>query len=102
MNSSDICRAPAAGRLYYDTAINKLVYWNNTAWVNADGSSIPDNTVTSAKIVDGTIVNIDINNAAGIALSKLATDPLARGNHTGTQAAASISDFNTARDLQQS
>ncbi len=92
---------PAAGRLYYDTAINKLVYWNNTVWVNADGSSIPDNTVTSAKIVDGTIVNIDINNAAGIALSKLATDPLARGNHTGTQAASSISDFNTVRDLQR-
>jgi hypothetical protein len=92
---------PAAGRLYYDTATNKLEYWNGTAWVSADGSDIPDSTVTSAKIVDGAIVNIDINNAAGIALSKLATDPLARGNHTGTQSAASISDFNAARDLQR-
>ncbi len=30
-----------------------------------------------------------------IPLSKLATDPLARGNHTGTQAASSISDLAT-------
>jgi hypothetical protein len=51
-----------------------------------------DNTVTSAKIVDGTIVNADISAAAGIVLSKLATDPLARANHTGTQLMATISD----------
>lgn len=37
------------------------------------GSSTPaDNSVTSAKIVDGTIVNADINASAAIALSKLA------------------------------
>jgi hypothetical protein len=52
-------------------------------------------TITSADLVDGTIVNADINAAAGIALSKLAVDPLARGNHTGTQAASTISDFDT-------
>jgi hypothetical protein len=52
-------------------------------------------TITSADLVDGTIVNADINAAAAIALSKLAVDPLARGNHTGTQAASTISDFNT-------
>jgi hypothetical protein len=34
-----------------------------------------DNSVTSTKIVDGTIVNADINASAAIALSKLATDP---------------------------
>ncbi len=37
-----------------------------------------------------------INASAAIALSKLATDPLARANHTGTQTASTISDFNTA------
>jgi hypothetical protein len=42
-----------------------------------------------------TIVNADINASAAIALSKLATDPLARANHTGTQAASTISDFDT-------
>lgn len=34
--------------------------------------------------------------AGSIALTKLATDPLARGNHTGTQTASTISDFNAA------
>ena len=52
-------------------------------------------TITSADLVDGTIVNADINASAGIALSKLAVDPLARANHTGTQAASTISDFDT-------
>jgi hypothetical protein len=80
-------------------------------------AKIQDGAVTSAKIADGTIVNADINTsaqiaygklnltnsvlnadiaaAAGIELSKLATDPLARANHTGTQAASTISDFDT-------
>jgi len=52
-------------------------------------------TITSADIVDGTIVNTDINASAAIALSKLAVDPLARANHTGTQLAATISNFDT-------
>jgi hypothetical protein len=74
-------------------------------------------TVTSAMIEDGTIVNADINSSAqiaysktnltnsivnadinasaGIELSKLATDPLARANHTGSQTASTISDFDT-------
>jgi hypothetical protein len=52
-------------------------------------------TITSADLVDGTIVNSDINASAAIALSKLAVDPLARANHTGTQAASTISDFDT-------
>lgn len=51
--------------------------------------------VGSAEITDGSIVNNDINTAAGIALSKLATDPLARANHTGTQLASTISNFDT-------
>ena len=52
-------------------------------------------TITSADIVDGTIVNSDINASAAIALSKLAVDPLTRANHTGTQTASTISDFDT-------
>ena len=52
-------------------------------------------TVTSTMIANGTIVNEDINASAAIALSKLATDPLARANHTGTQTASTISDFDT-------
>ena len=61
-----------------------------------DTAEIKDSAVTSAKIANGTIINEDINSSAAIALSKLATDPLARANHTGTQTASTISDFNEA------
>lgn len=55
------------------------------------------NVITSTnQIGDNVIVNADISPSAGIALSKLATDPLARANHTGTQLSSTISDFNTA------
>ena len=44
---------------------------------NAIGIGTPsDNTVTSAKIVDGSIVNADINTSAAIAGSKLADDSI--------------------------
>jgi len=68
---------------------------SNTAGIAYSKLSL-GGTITSADLVDGTIVNSDINASAGIALSKLAVDPLARANHTGTQAASTISDFNTA------
>lgn len=54
------------------------------------GSLATASTITSAEITDGTIVNADISGSAAIALSKLATDPLARANHTGTQAASTV------------
>jgi hypothetical protein len=41
------------------------------------------------------ITNNEVSATANIALSKLATDPVARANHTGTQAASTISDFDT-------
>ena len=44
------------------------------------GTNTPsDNTITSAKIVDGAIVNADINSSAAIGLSKLATGTLPSG-----------------------
>lgn len=67
---------------------------------SSGGSSTPaDNSVTSAKIADGAIVDADINASAAIALSKLATNPVARANHTGTQLLASISDAGTAAGI---
>jgi hypothetical protein len=57
-----------------------------------DGTANASITVAYAA---NSIVNDDINASAGIALSKLATDPLARANHTGTQTASTISDFDT-------
>jgi hypothetical protein len=53
------------------------------------------NASITVAIAANTIVDADINAGALISLSKLASDPLARANHTGTQAASTISDFNT-------
>ena len=53
-----------------------------------------NSSITSADIVDGTIVATDIANAT-ITAAKMVTDPYARANHTGTQLAATVSDFDT-------
>ena len=53
------------------------------------------NASITAAIGANTIVDADINASAAIALSKLASDPLARANHTGTQLASTVSDFDT-------
>jgi hypothetical protein len=53
------------------------------------------NATITAAIGANTIVDADINASAAIALSKLASDPLARANHTGTQLASTVSDFDT-------
>ena len=64
------------------------------AIVNADVNTSAQIAYGKLALTNG-IVNADINASAAIALSKLATDPLARANHTGTQAASTISDFDT-------
>ena len=64
-------------------------------WVEYGGGAVADSSITSTKIANDTILNEDINSSANIALSKLASDPLARAGHTGTQAASTISDFDT-------
>ena len=51
-------------------------------------------TITSADIVNGTIVAADIADGT-ITAAKLTADPFARANHTGTQLAATVSDFDT-------
>jgi hypothetical protein len=76
---------PVAGQLWTDTSVNpaKVRWWDGTKWVAADGTSIPA----------GYITDTHISSTAAIALSKLATDPLARANHTGVQPSSTISDF---------
>ena len=64
-------------------------------WVEYGGGAVADSSITTTKILNGTILNEDINASAGIELSKLASDPLARAGHTGSQAASTISDFDT-------
>jgi len=46
---------------------------NKPAQVPLTSADITDSIITSAKIVDGTIANADINSSAAIALSKLST-----------------------------
>jgi hypothetical protein len=72
---------------------------NGQIWIG-NASDVPtgvtlsgDVTVSNAgvtSISSGVIVNADINASAAIELSKLATDPLARANHTGSQAFSTI------------
>lgn len=61
-----------------------------TVTTNANLTGDVTSTGNATAIASGVIVNADINASAAIALSKLATDPLARANHTGTQAASTI------------
>lgn len=75
-----------AGQMWTDTTATAVVkFYDGSGWVRMNGADIPDSTITNAKIAA----------AAGISLSKLATDPLARANHTGFQTASTISDFDT-------
>ena len=63
-----------AGHTYYDSTLGCAQVYNGSAWVPADASKVA---------------------AGAIALSKLATDPLARAIHTGTQTAGTISNLAT-------
>ena len=65
--------APGEGLEYYDTVLHTQMVYNGAAW-------IPSN----AALLVGAIPN-----------TALTTNPLARANHTGTQASATISDLAT-------
>lgn len=66
--------SPVEGQAYYDTTDGCAKVYNGSAWIAADVSKV----------------------AAGfVPMSKLATDPLARANHTGTQLSSTVSDFDT-------
>lgn len=74
--------SPVEGQIYYNTTAKALLQYDGSAW----------KTYTKS----GAIANADIASDAAIAISKLAVNPLDRANHTGTQLANTISDFNTA------
>jgi len=66
--------SPPAGRFYFDSSISKLRYYNGVAWIDLSSSS------SDAALLEG--------HAGSYYLD--------RTNHTGTQAAATISDFAAA------
>jgi hypothetical protein len=39
--------SPVTGQIFYDSTLNRLYYWNNAAWVAADGSSVTYGNVTA-------------------------------------------------------
>jgi hypothetical protein len=94
------------GLRYYNTVTNDEQYWNGTRWIPLtdviDSSKITglgnlafQDSVGTVDILPGSITNVQIADAAAIALSKLAVNPLDRANHTGLQLANTISDFDT-------
>lgn len=70
---------PSVGWVYYNTVLNAVkvcvVGGGSPVWLIMDPAQVP---------------------AGYIPLSKLAVDPLARANHTGTQLANTISNFDTS------
>jgi hypothetical protein len=74
-----------------DTIVNADI--NSTAGIAYRQVSL-GGTITSADLVDGTIVASDIADGT-ITAAKMVTDPYARANHTGTQTASTVSDFDT-------
>jgi hypothetical protein len=76
------------------SAVNLVTSIATGSIVNADVNASAAIAYSKLALTGG-VVNTDISNTAAISLGKLATDPLARANHTGTQAASTISDFDT-------
>ena len=79
--------SPVSGQFYFNSVDAKPYIFTTESF--------------KALVVAGSIVNADIAANAAIANSKLATNPLNRANHTGTQVASTISDFNTAVRVNQ-
>lgn len=94
-DSGTVTSAMIANNTIADTDISGSAAIAKTKIAGTAITAADSGTVTTAMIANGTIIDEDINASAGIALSKLATNPLARANHTGTQAASTISDFDT-------
>jgi hypothetical protein len=97
VNPSTIVGRAASGSIAALTAAQAKAVLSITASdITGLGPLASVSSVTTTEIADNTITNTDISPTAAIALSKLATDPLNRTNHTGTQIASTISDFTTA------
>lgn len=69
----DFPNSPATNDTF--TSGGRTWQYNGTAWIllTLTQNVIPANSVTSSSIVNDSIVNADINSAAAIALSKLAS-----------------------------
>lgn len=80
---------PQAAFFYGEPSRDQVLAWDGARWVPATSSG------GGGTPADGSVTDARVSATAAIALSKLATNPVARANHTGTQLAATISDFDT-------
>lgn len=64
--------SPKEGQEYWNSASHVGFFWNGTSWRPMDAAALTDGSIP---------------------ISGLATNPLARANHTGTQLAATISNL---------
>lgn len=83
--------SPVAGLIYWDTVLVTFRIYNGSAWVNVgdlDAATILSRLLT----VDGAGSGLDADLLDGQSGSYY----LARGNHSGTQTSATISDFDEA------
>ncbi len=86
-----------------DLAGNSLIRARLQALASAPGSPLPgemyyDTTADAPRMrnqANSAWITLDPVKATGIPNTALATDPLARANHTGTQTASTISNFDT-------
>jgi len=76
---SDDPPSPVSGQIYFNTFVGRLKVYDGAAW----------------RFASALFTDADISATAAIANTKLATNPLDRGNHINTQLASTISDFDT-------
>jgi hypothetical protein len=95
---------PVIGQIYHDTTVGNMFFYDGSTWrAFYQDTSVPTGpaggdltgTYPNPTIAAGAITDAKVAANAAIQLSKLAVNPLARANHTGTQLAATISDFDT-------
>jgi len=80
--------------------VRTVQYYDGSAWQDSDQFTIPDGFVTSAKLANDSIMNVDINASAGIVDTKLATISTAGkvANSATTATASSSNSTIVARD----
>ena len=83
------------GRICYLDDVNLIQFYNGATWVDSSQFTVPDSSITSAKIANLTIVDGDISASAAISLSKLATGALPTAI---TVTSANISDLSIVND----
>ena len=80
------------------TSSGKTWLYNGTSWnlITLTQNVIPSNSVTSASIVDGTIVNADVNTSAAITYGKLSLSNSVVNSDISSSAAIALSKLATS------